>query len=545
MSFAINPSLNHIDVPEACVYELYRSTAGILLPDTRFRGHPCEAYICLAKIEKNVKAYVALLETVMKTVLVYTSDYSATVPAEYPQVYALAEDFVKQMGFVMEPVNLGFSPAMREVIIKGFQVMRPPQIKKQPLRLTKPVPPIEPVKVYQKTSLPPAGPTLSVAQGDLSTELVSLQRELDSAKAVIEQITREKVSLEQSAAQEIASLKALCEQAVEAKRKAAEMFAVETEKLKLEEQSRMSSLDDEELAVLRAELSSVKAAGKAAVDRLQKEILSLQHGVAQLESDKQALVQRLALADATHTKQIGQLAAEKTALLARIASAENAATAAADKIAAMSHFEASWREGQQREEHLCSNLEQLKSQCDTLEIELQKYKESAGREDELQHRVNSLELELQQYHAIESRDEELQLRVHSLEMELQQNKERESREEALQLQVNSLEQELATAKSELAAAGSVPVVSASVASDLQELLGEKLAVEAEYVRLANESREKELEMLDTLAAAKMETARLAHEMEIQAQVAAMEHAALRAELRKMVVSGAGTVQAAR
>lgn len=426
MSFAINPSLNHIDVPEACVYELYRSTAGILLPDTRFRGHPCEAYICLAKIEKNVKAYVALLETVMKTVLVYTSDYSATVPAEYPQVYALAEDFVKQMGFVMEPVNLGFSPAMREVIIKGFQVMRPPQIKKQPLRLTKPVPPIEPVKVYQKTSLPPAGPTLSVAQGDLSTELVSLQRELASAKAVIEQITREKVSLEQSAAQEIASLKALCEQAVEAKRKAAEMFAVETEKLKLEEHSRMSSLDDEELAVLRAELNSVKAAGKAAVDRLQKEILSLQHGVAQLESDKQALVQRLALADATHTKQIGQLAAEKAALLARIASAENAATAAADKIAAMSLFEASWREGQQREEHLCRNLEQLKSQCDTLEIELQKYKESAGREEELHHRVNSLELELQQYHAIESRDEELQLRVHSLEMELQQNKERES-----------------------------------------------------------------------------------------------------------------------
>ena len=592
MSFAINPSLNHIDVPESLVYELYRSTTEILLPDTRFRGHPCEAYICIAKIDKSVKAYVALLEKGMKTVLVYTSDHSATVPAEYPQVYAQAEAFVKKMGFVMEPVNLGFSPAMREVIIKGFQVMRPPQIKKQPLRrLSTPAPPVEPVKIYEKTSPPPVSPSVSAAQGDLATELQSLQRELSSAKAVIEQVTREKVSLEQGAAVEIASLKALYEQAVEAKQKAAEMFAVETEKLKLEEHARRSGRDDAELTALRTELDTVTAAGKTAVNRLQEEITSLQHGMAQLESDKQALEQRLAAAEATHAEQLGKLAAEKDSLLGRIAAEENAVMAAADKIAEMSGYETSWREGQHREESLCRNLDLLQSQVDALESELQQYKEGAGGEEDLQLRLSSLESELQKYHEIESRDEALQLRLSSLETELQQYKEKEGREEALQLslssletelhrykekegreealqlrlssletelqqyregessaealqlKMNSLEQELVMAKSELAKAASVPVVSESGAPELQALLEEKMAVEAEYVRLANESREKELAMLDTIASARMETERLTREMEIQAQVAAMEHAALRAELRNMVVAGAGAVPA--
>lgn len=195
------------------------------------------------------------------------------------------------------------------------------------------------------------------------------------------------------------------------------------------------------------------------------------------------------------------------------------------------------------EESLCRNLDLLQSQVATLEIELQKYKEGACGEEELQLRVNSLELELQKYHEIESRDEALQLRLSSLETELQQYQERESSEESLQLKMNSLEQELVTAKSELAKAASAPVLSESVAPELQALLEEKMAVEAEYVRLANESREKELAMLDTIASARTETERLTREMEIQVQVAAMEHAALRAELRKMVVSGAGAVTA--
>jgi len=532
MSFAINPSLNHIDIPEACVYELYRSSKEILLQDARFRGHPCEAYICIAKIDKTVKAYVALLETGMKTVFVYTSEHSASDPADYPRVYAQAEAFVQAMGFVMEPINLGFSPAMREVIIKGFRVMRPPPPKKQIPRLTRSSSAAEQRTIDLEAASIVSPEDLTPVESSPDAELESLKRELASAKTAIAQTTREKVLMEQKASQEIASLKAACEQAVEAKRKAAETFAAEMEKSKLEGRPRGSRVDDEELTELRAGIKTATAAAKTAESRLQQEVASRQQREKQLEADNQALEQRLAAA--ATAEQLRLLAEEKESLLARIAADESAALAAADKIAVLESFETSWREGQQREEDLCRDLDLLRS-------ELEKYQESSVREEELQLRVNGLELELQQYHEVASRNEALQLSLNSLETELQQHKERAGREEALQLQLQSLQQELAAARSELESVGSMAAIAESSAVEMQQLLAEKQAVEAEYVRLANESREKELEMHDAISAAEMENERLARELEIQVQVAAMEQAALRAELRKMVVSGATVV----
>jgi len=538
MSFAINPSLNHIDIPESCVYELYRSAKEVLLQDARFRGHPCEAYICVAKIDKTVKAYVALLETGMKTVFVYTSDHSATDPADYPRVYAQAEAFVQAMGFVMEPINLGFSPAMREVIIKGFRVMRPPPPKKQILRQARANSAAEQRTIDLEAALSIVSPEdVSAAESFPDAELESLKRELASAKTAIAQTTREKVLLEQKAAQEIASLKAACEQAVEAKRVAAETFAAEMEKSRPEGRPRGSRVDDEELAALRAGMKTATAAAKTAESRLQQEVASRQQREKQLEADNHILEQRLAAAAAATAEQHRLLAEEKESLLARIAADESAALAAADRIAVLEGFETSWREGQQREEDLCRDLDLLRS-------ELERYQESSAREEELQLRVNGLELELQQYHEVASRNEALQLSLNSLESELQQHIERESREEALQLQLQSLQQELAATRSELESVGSMAVIAESSAVEMQQLLAEKQAVEAEYVRLANESREKELEMHDAISAAEMENERLARELEIQVQVAAMEQAALRAELRKMVVSGATVVSEA-
>jgi hypothetical protein len=127
MSFAINPSLTHIDIPEANILKIYRSKGQIQLADTRFRNHPCEAFICIYRVEKTVSARVALLETGMNSIFVYTSDFSADLSSDYPKVLAEAQSFTSSFGFTMEKVNLDFSPAMREVIIKGVSVMRPPK----------------------------------------------------------------------------------------------------------------------------------------------------------------------------------------------------------------------------------------------------------------------------------------------------------------------------------------------------------------------------------------------------------------------------------
>lgn len=493
MGFAINPSLNHIDIPESLIYEFYRSSAGILLQDARFRGHPCEAYICIAKVDKALKAYVALLETGMKTVFVYTSDYSASDPADYPEVYRQAEAFVKVMGFVMEPVNLAFSPAMREVIIKGFRVMRPPPPKKQPLRQPKTVPLAEPRQIGQKPALPPVSPPLPAKQGDQSIELEILRRELVAAQKTIEQITREKQLLKQKAIQEITALKNSYEQAVEEKQKAAETFAAEAAKLKLEESSRVNRREAAEKSALKADLKAATEAVKAAENRLRQETTALQKRVERLASDKQSLTQQLDAARDAAAEQFRQLTEEKETLLGRIAAAETAAIAAEDKITALALFETSWREGQQREEDLCRNIDLMTDQLNKLTAELEPYKE------------------------------------------------REGREEALQLTVNRLEEELAATKSEMERIGSKPIIPENFADELKQLQTEKLAVETEYVRFANERREKELEMLDAIAAAEMEVDRLSRELEIQARIAAREQAVLQAELRQMVVSDADAV----
>lgn len=577
MSFAINPSMNHIDIPESFVSELYRSSAEVLLSDARFHGHTCEAFICIAKIEKDVKAYVALLETEMKTVFVYTSDRVASEPADYPGVYAEADAFVKKLGFVMEPVNLAFSPAMREVIIKGFRVMRPPPIKKPPLRQTKSAPLAEPRKLRVTPLPPPTAHVLPEESGDQAIELESLQRELASAQAAIAQITREKVLLEQSAAMQIASLKASCVQAVEAKEKAAEMFAAEMEKLRQEVSNGASRTDDNESSLLRAELQAVletakaaekhhqeeitagkaaerhlqkeldvakaaerhlleeqdaakvadahlqkerndaKAAekhlqeeldtsrlaeahlrevintAKTAENRLREELETLVDKVGKLENAKLVLEQQLATTADTSAESLRLLAAEKEALLSRIAIEEKAANDVADKIATLKLMETSFKEGQQREEELCRNRDQLQNLLDVQMIELQTYKEKAVRTEEFK------------------------------------------------LKISSLERELAAAKAEMDLAGSSVAMHTSLAAQLKQLQLEKESVETEYVRFVNESREKELEILDSLAVAENEIERLSREAEIQAQVAALEHQALRAELRKLVVGGSPAI----
>jgi hypothetical protein len=490
MGFAINPAMNHIDIPEAYVHELYRSSAEVLLPDARFHGHTCEAYICIAKIEKTVKAYVALLETGMKTVFVFTSELSVSEPSEYPEVYKQAEAFVKKMGFTVEPINLGFSPAMREVIIKGFRVMRPPPEKKPTLRQAKAAPVAEPRKLRSATPRPPDAPVVPVTpavSSDLATELESLQRELASAKAAIAKITREKVSLEQNASVEIASLKSSCAQAMAAKESAEEQLAAETQKLIQAQRSRESSRDDEDTNTLRVEL---KAAADAA-SRSQEEIAALQQKLAQLETDNQALQEQLTAAAAGGAEQARLLTAEKETLLARIASKERAVAAAADRIATLERFEISWQEGQQREEELCRDLDTLHARIDSLSLELQTYKDRGIKAEELQ------------------------------------------------LEVNRLQEELATAQAEIESLSSREIIPESVVAELKALQENKLAVEAEYVRLANESREMELEMHDALAAAEQEIERLTSELDIQAQVATMAHEALRAELRKLVVNRSG------
>ena len=503
MSFAINPSLNHINVPVAYIEALYRSTSEVPLPDARFRGRPCEAFICISKIEKTMKAYVAILDNGLKSVLVYTSDYEASNPADYPEVHARAEEFVKAMGFTMEQVNLDFSPAMREVIIKGFRVMRPPPPPKKQGKVQK----VEFAADHHLLNVPAQLEDALHREfqiDELPAELASLRAELSSARAVIEKITREKVTTEQKALHEIASLKAAVEQANDAKKASEERLAQELQKPKAPQSASPALVDDDAKVKLQAQLRKMEEAAKSSEEKHRKDIAELQERNRQIESERASIEHQLASvnskrvniehqlssANASLEEKLTALTAEKESLQQRLSDEIAANRAASDKITTLALFETSWREGQQREEDLCRNIDLMKSELEAMEKELQSHLD------------------------------------------------RESTEEQLLLKITGLESIAAAAQSEIEQLRSRAADAGKSMQELKTLEEGKAVIESEYVRLANESREKEISLTDALSTAESEVQRLSRELEIQTQVASMEQAALRAELRRIVMGGA-------
>ncbi len=493
MSFAINPSMNHINLPEAYIEALYRSSAEVSLPDARFRGHPCEAFICISKIEKTMNAYVGILDMGLKSVLVYTSEFEADNPADYPEVFLQAEEFVNAMGFTMERVNLDFSPAMREVIIKGFRVMRPPPPPKKQGRYPK----IDHSVEYQLPDMPsPVDNSLQLdIQGEeLEAELGSLRAEITSARAVIEKLTREKVSAEQSALIEIASLKSVAEQAIDARRKSEEKAVQEIQSLKEQLSTSIPRVEEEERTGLIARLRNEADKAQSLENQLRKDLTELQEKNRRLEGERNEIEKQLSSDTVSLDEKISALTAENESLQTRLSEEQAANSAASDKMTALALFEVSWREGLQREEDLCRDIDTMKLQLEAMESELQSHRDTGNREETLIRKITGLEAA-----AAEIQTEIDQLRINAFDAGKQ-------------------------------------------APGLKALEEGKRVIESEYVRLANESREKEIELVDALSAAEAEIQRLSKEIEIQVQVAAMEQAALRAELKRIVMSAGAAPQ---
>lgn len=459
MGFAINPSLNFIDVPPQHIHELYRSSAGIVLPDAKFRGQPSEAYICTRIIEKDMNAYVAIHNSAMNIVLIYTSDLVASSPGEYPKILKEAEAFVTAMGFTMEKVNLEFSAAMKEVIVKGLRVMRPPPPPKKPIaKPTKPEPP-KPTAPDPKTIVLADIESADEPLQNAITEVQSLRAELASVRGALEKLTREKISLEQNAISKINALKATCEQAMESKRQSDERLAEETRKRTELEQSEKKRDDSQQVKALQEELKKSAEAAATLEKELRTETIALSEKLSSLQQEKVTLAERLA--------------AEQLA-----------SSAAAKHLAALEQAEKSRDEAIQREEELKSKLSSVEEDLSASRAALEEQKNSGTGEEEL-------------------------LR-----------------------QIAAINDELAEARSKLAQQIS------DAAPEPGSEPGKLEAIEAEYVRLATASMEKEAELTANLAQAMAENERLASELEIQSQMAAMEQASLRAELRRIIVGGA-------
>ena len=482
MSFAINPSLTHIDIPETNILKLYRSKGQVQLADTRFRNHPCEAFICVYKVEKTVSARIALLETGMNSIFVYTSDFSADQSSEYPKVLAEAQSFTASFGFTMEKVNLDFSPAMREVIIKGISVMRPPK-KRVKLRShsSSVLLDMDAPEPAETTAHHPSA-TAGMRSSD-PTATAGLLTELSAAKTLIEKITREKMVLGQNASREIALLKAAAEKAAEAKKSCESRLTKEIEALKAEKLATASNQQDEQIQQLELSLAAAEASGKT----LKEEIARLTGKIEIIADEKLQREEQFSAEKNSSAEAILKLTSQINSVNALL-SAEK--SLAADKIATLALFETSWRESQQREEDLRRESDSMKKQLDLLEADLEKHRLKENKEDALL------------------------LKIASLEKEVEESS-------------RALEQ----------LAGSTPD-HAVLETEIKTLNAAKNDVEAEYIRMANEVMEKEAETLENLYIADAEILRLSRELELQQRVAKMEAEALRDELKLLLISAA-------
>lgn len=482
MSFAINPSLTHIDLPESQILEIYRSKGAIQLSDARFRGHPCEAVICIAKIDKIVTARVALLETVMNSIFVYTSDFFAEQSSDYPKVLKEAEEFTTSFGFSMEKVNLEFSPAMREVIVKGIRVMRQP-LKKPKLRSHNAPGHSEQHSPEPQLSTPPPVPESTVEATD-PAEIRQLTTDLASARTFIEKITREKRAFEESATREIASLKAAAEKATQSA-----VVAVNEQAQILETER------GEKLATVRQHAEQIKQL-KAALDKAVTLEKNLRDEISRLSaaselSEKEILhwKKELSKEKSISAGEISKLTAEIAAINELLAVEKNAVT---NKNAELAHLETSLRESQQREEDLCRNLDIMKEQLDQRDAELENLHRQAGREEALLLKIASLE------------------------------KEATAAREAMEQRAENITDQTARE------------------AELKSLVEARNDVEVEYIRMANEALQKENEMLEALYSADAEIVRLSRELDLSQQTAETEKAALRDEVQRLMHAVAAT-----
>jgi len=126
MAFVLDQSLRHVNIDEQNLHEIYRSTARKIPSFTQCHDHPCDAYVCTSRDKEQMRIYVALYDTVARVPLVFTPASDDRDAAKYKRLLNEALKFAAAQGFTLEKVNLDYSAAMRQVIMRDTKVMSPP-----------------------------------------------------------------------------------------------------------------------------------------------------------------------------------------------------------------------------------------------------------------------------------------------------------------------------------------------------------------------------------------------------------------------------------
>ncbi|GAB7026773.1 hypothetical protein [Geotalea toluenoxydans] len=246
--FTLKESVDCIEAAESDITDIHKSRSAVAITPNGLPKQLYDAFICSIKEGESLQVYVALATRNSKKALVYTAAGEAAILAGTELLLEEALEFLKDMGFEMEHVDLNYSVALREVVLRGIRVIRP-------------------VSAARLAARKQAATEKTAAMEDEETRRV----EEDSARKKAEEAAKAAADKERKAAEEAARIKA------EEERKAAEEAArikAEEERKAAEEAARVKAEEErktaEEAARVKAE-EERKAAEEAARIKAEKE----------------------------------------------------------------------------------------------------------------------------------------------------------------------------------------------------------------------------------------------------------------------------------
>ena len=123
-----------IEAGGAEVVEIFRATAATALESEDSQEFPALAFICVSRQKEGYRVHVAFHLRELKRSLIYAVDEANDDPLALEGSRQKAQRLVETMGFQMERVNLKYSAAMREVILRQIPVLLPPEMAKKAAR---------------------------------------------------------------------------------------------------------------------------------------------------------------------------------------------------------------------------------------------------------------------------------------------------------------------------------------------------------------------------------------------------------------------------
>ena len=125
---ALDSTIGCIEVAESEVLDLFRSPPITRSSSSGSRPESMEAHLCAIRKKTLVKVYLAFVVNDRK-IFVYTSPGKGTSEPEYCRDLEEALECARAMGFSPERVDLSYSPAMREVVVRNTKILRLPGTK--------------------------------------------------------------------------------------------------------------------------------------------------------------------------------------------------------------------------------------------------------------------------------------------------------------------------------------------------------------------------------------------------------------------------------